>query len=132
MSTASTASANTASTSSLAAEVQSALEKHCRIPVESAAGREIGSTLSSDQVLEREFLEMRALVLQLAASLDRVGRSKSPAADEKKRELLNLGIQILLGKQDNRAALVQMLFSNPYDPQWTEQYGLELDPQKRG
>ena len=112
-------------------ELSSALSKHAQLPAESSANVSGEGCMSSSAVMEREFLEMRALILQLAASLDRVGRSKKPAAEEEKLEQLKNGVRILLGKQNNRANLVQMLFSNAYDPAWPQQYDLLLDPPKR-
>lgn len=87
--------------------------------------------MNGSEVMEREFLEMRALILQLAASLDRLQRSKSPAADSQKLEQIRLGFQILLSEKDNRANLVQMLFSNAYSQQWAQDFKLQLDPNQR-
>ncbi len=124
---ASTMNANSNSGSS---SLKAALSKHESLPVASTAAGQ-GSSMNAADVLEREYLEMRALILQLAASMDRVQRSKSPAADQEKMEQLRLGFQILLSEQDDRANLVQMLFSNPYSQQWAQEFALQLDPQQR-
>lgn len=85
-----------------------------------ATGRagSVGSPMSAQQVLEREFLEMRARVLKLAASLDRLDRSPAPAADAGQLQLIRDGIQILLSDGSDRAQRVQLLFSRPYSAQW--------------
>lgn len=87
--------------------------------------------MTAAEIMDREFFEMRALILQLAASLDRMGRSKSPAVPEEKLKLLENGIRILLTQENNRANLVQMLFSLPYADQWPEEFQLKLDPEQR-
>jgi len=78
----------------------------------------VGSPLSAHQVLEREFLEMRARILKLAASLDRIQRSSSPEADTARMGQLRDGVSILLSDSPDRARQVQMLFSLPYNPAW--------------
>jgi len=83
--------------------------------------------MSASEVLDREFLEMRALILQLAASFDRIDRSKSPAAQAEKLRQLQDGVKILLDDSENKAKQVQMLFSNPYAQDWAARFGL-TDP----
>ena len=56
----------------------------------------------------QQFLEMRWRVLSLAADLDRVGE----LSDERLTKL-HSAIEVLLGKENNRAAMVQMIFSDP-------------------
>jgi hypothetical protein len=74
--------------------------------------------MPAQQVLEREFLEMRARILKLAASLDRIQRSPTPEADSARMDQLRQGVEILLSDSPDRAQRVQMLFSLPYNPAW--------------
>jgi hypothetical protein len=71
------------------------------------------------QVLDACFLEARAKLLELAAILDRIHRG--PGAnqlDDLRLDRLMAGLKLLLDPHPNRAALVQELFSLPYDPNW--------------
>ena len=74
-------------------------------------------------ILNREFLEMRAKVLELAASLDRMDRADGDVADDRRMRLLQQGIQILAQPhRQDRAEQTQLLFSREYDPQWKETF----------
>jgi len=77
---------------------------------------------SSQEILEREFLLVRAKILEIAASLDRIGRAPGDAAQDGRLELLQTAIEKLLEespKQNSeRAKQIQLLFSRPYDKQW--------------
>lgn len=119
----------------LPAELQAALAKHSQLPAAEATADATpapgGSVMTAAEIMDREFFEMRALILQLAASLDRMGRSKSPAVSDEKLALLKNGIRILLTDENNRANLVQMLFSLPYSADWPEDFQLKLDPDQR-
>lgn len=90
---------------------------------------------SGTPVLDREFLEIRALILQLAAALDRVDRKDCLAAGDLRVERIRQGLQIVsewsqtvsdqtVSDQatSDRAARVQLAFSRPYDAQWRTQY----------
>lgn len=71
-------------------------------------------------VLEREYLELRAKILQLAASLDRLDRGAGHVADDPRLQKIQAGIDILKESESGRAERLQLLFSRPYDPQWDE------------
>lgn len=86
-----------------------------------------GSPMSAADVLEREYLEMRSLILRLAASFDRMERSQSPKEDNEKRERLEQGVQILLDQQGNKAERVQKLFSLAYHSNWHQEFGLQIE-----
>lgn len=77
-------------------------------------------------VLEREFLEIRCRILDLAAALDRLDRAEQTSpADAHQLAQINAGIHALLGHSGpspNRAAEVQLLFSQPYQPEWRKQF----------
>lgn len=76
------------------------------------------SPLSAAAVLNREFLELRAKVLELAASLDRLQRADGTVADDARLAKLRRGLEILLSEQPDRAERIQLLFSRPYSEDW--------------
>ena len=85
-------------------------------------------SMSAKQILDREYLEMRAKILELAASLDRMDRAdndceKSIATDPRVERLAQ-GIEILQSDVANRAERVQMLFSLAYSDTWREDFQL--------
>lgn len=89
--------------------------------------RNVGSPMSAQQVLDREFLEVRARILKIAATLDRIDRSEGPAADAARMEQIRKGLHILLSDAPDRARQVQMLFSLPYRNDWPQQLGVPLE-----
>ena len=78
----------------------------------------MSTPLSAAAVLNREFFELRAKVLELAASLDRLQRAEGSVADDARLAKLHRGIEILLSEQESRAERVQLLFSRPYNEDW--------------
>jgi hypothetical protein len=67
-------------------------------------------------VLDANFLEARARLLDLAAILDRIDRGGR--LDDARLERLRGGVRLLLEQSPDRAEAVQRLFSLPYDPDW--------------
>lgn len=74
--------------------------------------------LSAPDILAREFLELRAKVLELAASLDRLDRAAGDVADDPRLAKLHQGIELLLASASDRAERVQLLFSRSYADDW--------------
>lgn len=73
------------------------------------------------EVLDREFLTLRARLIDLAAGLDRLDRTSDPAdslADDPRRRSILRGLEILAEPGSDRAARVQEAFSLPYDERW--------------
>jgi hypothetical protein len=77
--------------------------------------------ISADAVVDRYFLEMRAKVLDVAAVLDRIERGSDVESARLDPRLIKLrkAVNILLDHEGDRAARVQMVFSDMYDPTWT-------------
>ena len=75
---------------------------------------------TSQQVLDRHYLEIRSSILDLAAALDRLERSDgfSHTAGDPRRKLIQEGLQILSSSGDDRAERFQMLLSDNYVPNW--------------
>ncbi|MCA9101082.1 MAG: hypothetical protein R3C10_19445 [Pirellulales bacterium] len=84
--------------------------------------------MNAPDVLEREFLTMRAKTLELAASLDRLDRAVADHGaavdDDPRTERLRQGFEILLSDGADRAERVQQLFSLPYHDDWHTRLGM--------
>jgi hypothetical protein len=89
------------------------------------------SPLKAHEVLNREFLEIRAKLLQLAAHFDRIERGTGDV-DFDKLSLIRKALEVLSGSDvgPHRAEKLQMIFSRSYDPQW--QTSLGVTPGKPG
>ncbi|MEX2174528.1 MAG: hypothetical protein WD872_09210 [Pirellulaceae bacterium] len=80
--------------------------------------------LSAAEVLDREFLEVRCRVLDLAAALDRLSRAEGSVEDDPRLQRLREAILLVAGQSAARAEQVQLVFSRPYDETW--QRGFEM------
>ncbi len=76
--------------------------------------------MNAEEILDREYLQIRASILDIAAALDRQDRADGSVEDNRRRELLQRGIAILATDSADRVAQVQLLFSREYDPNWRE------------
>lgn len=74
--------------------------------------------LDAPEVLNREFLEIRARLLSVAASLDRMDRAKGSLAGDPRLEMIRRSLAILAGEEAERAEKIQLLFSRAYDANW--------------
>jgi hypothetical protein len=73
---------------------------------------------NAPDVLEREFLELRAELLQAAARLDRLDRASGSAASDPRVQSIKKAISILAGEEQGRAEKIQLVFSRTYDAKW--------------
>jgi hypothetical protein len=75
---------------------------------------------SASDVLERDFLEIRSKILDLAAALDRLDRSAGrPEIEADSRlERIRTALELLRTTDPGRAEAVQLLFSDPYEEGW--------------
>jgi hypothetical protein len=73
---------------------------------------------SAVAVLDREFLTIRAKILEIAAGLDRIERAQGDPAADPRWSQLRQAIEILTQGSSDRAERVQMHFSLPYDENW--------------
>ena len=81
--------------------------------------------MKAQEVLDREFFEMRAKILQLGASLDRMERAGGSLEQKEKLDLLNKGLTILLEQKTNRAEQIQLLFSRSYEDNWRSNFKMD-------
>ena len=82
--------------------------------------------MTAKSILDREFLEMRRRLIDLAASVDRVERGNDAGAmtNDPRMRLLRDAVRVLAeGKQD-RAARMQMHFSDGYVAEWRDKFGM--------
>lgn len=79
--------------------------------------------MTASELLDRHFLEVRARLLEIAATLDRIDRAGG-GDDDPRRQQLHQGLQIVMSAAENRAEQIQHLFSRPYLDQWRDQFGL--------
>ncbi|MEL7266125.1 MAG: hypothetical protein AAFP69_15095 [Planctomycetota bacterium] len=82
---------------------------------------------SAQQILERHYLETRAKILEIAATLDRIDRAvadENETLTDPRLQQLTAGIELLLGNATNRADVVQRHFSNGYDENWRDEMGI--------
>jgi len=84
------------------------------------------SPLRAQQILDREFLEIRAKLLQVAAHFDRIERGIGDV-DLDKINLLREALQVLsdIDVGPTRAEKLQMIFSRKYDSEWRESLGVQ-------
>ncbi len=80
--------------------------------------------LDAPEVLNREFLEIRAWLLQLAASLDRMDRAEGEVAGDVRLERIGQALEILAGGEADRAERIQLVFSREYETGWRAAFGL--------
>ncbi len=85
------------------------------------------ATLTAKEIIDREFLEIRAKVLELAASFDRLDRAQGSVEGDPRMSLLSEALQVAAGEQRDRAEQVQLIFSRQYDDDWREQFGMTSD-----
>ncbi len=88
--------------------------------------------LKAQEIFDREFLEIRAKLLQLAAHFDRIERGVGEV-DLSKIHLLREALVILADIDGGpyRTEKLQMIFSRPYDPEWRANLGIETAGQPR-
>ena len=86
---------------------------------------------TAPEILDREFLETRSKILQLAAALDRLDRAPGRVdldRDEPRLDQIRRALEVLRNSGTERAEEVQMIFSDPYEPDW--QRGLSPSPRR--
>ncbi|MBL8830004.1 MAG: hypothetical protein JNM18_23700 [Planctomycetaceae bacterium] len=83
---------------------------------------------TADEVLTKEFLEIRTRILDLAAMLDRLDRATGDVATDRRMGMIRQGLAALESSEPGRAERVQLIFSLPYEAQWQE----KMSVAKRG
>lgn len=81
--------------------------------------------MNTREILDREFLEIRAKLLELAASFDRLQRADGDFEQDPRWERLRQAIEILGSQGPDQAEQIQRLFSRDYDPDWRQTFDLQ-------
>ena len=79
---------------------------------------------TKQEVLEADFLALRAKILELAAGFDRFDRGAGEWPGDVRRNRLDEAIRLLLIDEPERAEQVQLLFSRAYDAGWRDALGV--------
>lgn len=79
---------------------------------------------SALQVLDREFLEIRAKLLELAASFDRLDRGGGALPDDVRMKRIREALDVLRSPKQGRAEALQLIFSRTYEEGWQTKYGV--------
>ncbi len=79
--------------------------------------------MAATPLLDRQFLAMRAKILELAADFDRLDRAGEISANDNRLAQLKAAVEILLDELPDRAGRVQQVFSRKYDPNWQQEFG---------
>lgn len=82
------------------------------------------TAMTTEQTIEREFLPIRAKILEIAAALDRIERCEDFDDTYPQLKQIREGIETLLRPDDDRAEQVQLIFSRPYDDAWQNEFGV--------
>jgi hypothetical protein len=82
----------------------------------------------ASEILEREFLELRAGLLQTAAQLDRLDRAKGSATDDPRMRGVLQAIDVLSKPGPGRAERIQLIFSRPYQEDWRAKLEISASP----
>jgi hypothetical protein len=84
------------------------------------------AVLTAPQLLARDFLEIRAKILELAACFDRIDRGDGSVDDDPRLAQIHAGLQALAPdarrERAGRAEAVQMIFSLPYEEGWRKKW----------
>lgn len=85
------------------------------------------------QVLDRDFLEIRARILQVAADLDRIDRAPAHPGEHPDPRLghIRQALEALSQPGPDRAETVQLVFSLEYDPDWRAKTGVDRERPER-
>lgn len=81
--------------------------------------------MTGPEVLDRYFLEIRARLLEIGASLDRIDRAAfaDEAGSDPRRKRIDEALELLRSRSPGRAEGIQRLFSRDYDPNWMDGFG---------
>jgi hypothetical protein len=84
------------------------------------------NTRDAAEVLDRDFLECRCKILEIAAILDRVDRAPMRHGEPPDVRLghLRTALDALREPGPGRAETIQRIFSLDYDPKWRERMKL--------
>lgn len=80
---------------------------------------------SALEVLDREFLEIRGKILELAAALDRLDNHPESLGDDQRLAKIREALGVVGDLRGDRAEQVQLIFSRPYHENWRKEFDLK-------
>lgn len=80
----------------------------------------MSNPLTADEIFDRVFLETRAKLLEVAATLDRLDRAEGTdaVADDFRMEQIRKSLSVIQNESGNRAEQLQIIFSDEYEEGW--------------
>ncbi len=84
--------------------------------------------MAAPDILNREYLEIRAKLLELAASFDRLDRAHGSVAADRRMQLIREALAVLQDEHGDRAEQIQLIFSRQYDDDWQQNFNLPSRP----
>ena len=84
----------------------------------------MATTMTADEILDREFLQIRGKTLELAAAFDRLNRASGDVVTDPRLKRIWEALDALQSPTNDRAEQVQLIFSRSYEDDWREQYGI--------
>jgi hypothetical protein len=80
------------------------------------------NTRDAIEVLDRDFLEARCKILEIAAILDRIDRAPTRHGEHPDSRIGNLrqALEATLEPGPGRTETIQCIFSREFDPNWRE------------
>lgn len=84
---------------------------------------------SAEQILDEEFLTVRAKLLEVAAAFDRFDRGSGDAGADPRHATLVEAAGLLMTRGPDRAERLQLLFSREYEPGWRSEMGVRAGDQ---
>ena len=79
--------------------------------------------LDAPEVLNREFLAVRAKLIEVASVLDRMDRADGSVGKDPRTAGIAEALEVLKGDSPDRAEQIQLIFSREYEDDWKEQFG---------
>ena len=80
--------------------------------------------MNSKEILDREFLGLRAKILEIGATLDRIERGEGDVSSDARMSLIQEALRLVANQTPHRAERIQLLFSRQYDEAWQEKFDL--------
>ena len=84
----------------------------------------MGNGRVAAEIFDQELLPIRAKLLEVAASLDRIDRANGTVGNDPRRTQVQAAIQVLLRPEDDRAEQIQLIFSRQDADDWREKLGV--------
>ena len=83
--------------------------------------------MTANDVLNREFLDIRCKLIELASSLDRIDRADGSVNRDSRLEKVQQALTVLQSDIPERSSQIQMIFSLPYDDKWQKNFGMQAN-----